>query len=190
MSFYCPDRPRHSSQRPQGRAHWQKTWLKSKRFATFWGKHGLGQTMNGENRTRKPARLSPLSLFEWIDNHPSESRRRITQSLISSLIGATILSVVGLAWTRRHALVEMPQRVMDFLKSSIEVELWILLLVLVAGFGAAWFIHWIRAKNKIIAELQAKVQKLTPQTNDKVPSGADQPHDQTKNPAGVPPPVV
>ena len=146
--------------------------------------------MNDKNRTKKPARLSPLSLFEWIDNHPSESRRRITQSLISSLIAATVLSIVGLAWTRRHTLAEMPTRVMDFLKSSIEVELWILLLVLVAGFGAAWFIHWVRAKNKIIAELQATVQTLKPQTNDVVPSGADQQHDQTKHPAEVPPPAV
>jgi hypothetical protein len=121
---------------------------------------------------KKPAKWSPFRLFEWIDSHPSESRRRITQNLISGLIVATILAICGivwnLAWTHKDILTRFSKWSFDLLQSPIQLQLWILLIVLIMLFGFAWIIYWIRGKNKKIAELEAKVEAMTPRTTDEI----------------------
>jgi hypothetical protein len=117
---------------------------------------------------KKPAKWSPFRLFEWIDSHPSETRRRITQNLISGLLLATITATAGLVWTNKSTMEKIPKWSLDLLQSPIQVQLWFLLLVLLILFGMAWFIYWIRGKNKKIAKLEATIKTLTPRTTDEI----------------------
>jgi|ERR1039457_2077016 hypothetical protein len=134
---------------------------------------------------KQPAKWSPFRLFKWIDSHPSESRRRITQNLISGLVVATIVAVCGiiwnLAWTHKDILTKFPKWFFDLLQSPIQLKLWILLLALIILFGVAWFVYWIRGKIKKIAELEAQIVKHTPQTTDEILEKLYQQKRKTKN---------
>jgi hypothetical protein len=127
----------------------------------------MGETSE-QQPDKKPAKWSPFRLFEWKDSHPSESRRRITQNLISGLVLAAITAIGGILWSHKDIMARFAHWLVVLLQSSIQLQLWILLLVMIMLFGFAWIIYWIRGKFIKITELESKIKALTPRSTEEI----------------------
>ncbi|HEV2695680.1 MAG TPA: hypothetical protein VG347_22505 [Verrucomicrobiae bacterium] len=97
---------------------------------------------------------TPFGIFERIDNQQSETRRRITQNVIATVLAASILAVLGFIWSHWATLAGGSKTFLNFLESPIQLKLWILLLVIMVGYVAGWCIYRIRFKSGVNVKVQ------------------------------------
>lgn len=81
------------------------------------------------NRKRKAGlELSKVGLFGWIDNNPSESQRRVFQSIISGLSKAAILAASAVIFADRESIAQGSLWFWSVLQSPVPVWLFFLLV--------------------------------------------------------------
>jgi len=113
-----------------------------------------------ENKTSKMYNwYLRLRLFNWIDNHPSESTKKIIQSAISTCIGASILGTTAFIYTHIGNWIPNPHTTISLLKTPIQLQIWILALLAAA---LTWFPYYFHSR-KLRKLHKVEMEKLTVQ---------------------------
>lgn len=95
--------------------------------------------------------------FKWIDRFESESTRRIIQTVISGLIGASILGTFTFIWAYRDLIPKGSKSVWNVLKYPVPVQVWVILLAVVTLYWISFVIvRAFRTKLKIKADMIAR----------------------------------
>ena len=109
-------------------------------------KNYTSETPNTEKAAFQHAWWTPFGLFERIDSQQSETRRRITQNVIGTILAASIIAIISLIWSHWDTLAGGSKTIFNLLRSPVQLKLWILLLAIVGCLSFTWLIY--RARNK------------------------------------------
>jgi hypothetical protein len=110
--------------------------------------------------------LSPLRLIDWIDNHESETTRRIFQGIIIIGIGSFATLIYQQRETLKTWLFSNSKSFLTFLQLPVQLQVWLILLAILGGFAGLWIFYSGNKKNKLpdfIDEIKAQ-EKIRPKT--------------------------
>ena len=118
---------------------------------------------------KKRSRYSPLRFFDWIDSHPSETTRRVIQGVITTIVSTAFLGTGAFIWTHGSWFASGSNFILQFLKSPIQLQIWVIVLIAITAFWFSYFFRREKSEKTFIAEIKTLQNQITEHTKQDLP---------------------